>query len=133
MCAHLCVLKCWEASLRGRVADDQTSFATLRGPAAVIGHGIFIAPATTSDPGNALASRHSTTREVRLCQCCDFAAQGPQTGPYAVTLSLLKVNSPYQLVNNCKRASHGSGFTQHGHLLSCREFGDYGGGTICRS
>ena len=94
----------------------------LRGPAEVMGHGIFIAPATTSDPGNALASRHSTTREVRLCQCCDFAAQGPQTGPYAVTLSLLKVNSPYQLVNNCKRAGHGSGFMEHGHLLSCREF-----------
>jgi hypothetical protein len=84
-----------------RVADYQKSFATWRGPAEVMGYEIFIAPATPSDPGKTLASRHSTTREVRLCQCCDFAAQGHQTGPYAVTVSLLKVNSPYHLVNNC--------------------------------
>src|SRR6202020_1631967 len=116
-----------------RVADYPKSFAMLLRPAQVMGHEIFIAPAATSEPSKAPASRHSTTMEVTLCQCLDFAAQGPQTGPDAVTVSLLKVNLPYQLVNNCIRAGHASGFTEHGHLLSCREFGDYGGGTICRS
>lgn len=75
----------------------------------------------------------STTREGGLCQYCDFAAQGPQIGPYAVTVSLLKVNSPYRSVNSCERAVRTTGFIEQGHLLSCREFGDTEEENICRS
>ncbi|GKU38175.1 hypothetical protein NJB14192_01730, partial [Mycobacterium montefiorense] len=104
-----------------------------RGPGQLIGGEIFTGQLPPQPPGTAPASRLSTTTEVRPCQYYDFAAQSPQKGQNAVTVSLLKVNSPYRSVNNCERAVFGTGFTEHGHLLSGREFGDYGGGTICRS
>lgn len=122
-----------ETKLPRCVAGDNRSFAMVLGSAQVVGREIFVAPATSSDPGKTLASRHQTTREVRLCQSCDFAAQSHPIGHHAVTVSLPKVNSPYQFVNSCKRAGHASGFTEHGHLLSSESLGIMEEETICRS
>jgi hypothetical protein len=79
------------------------------------------------------ASGLSTTTEVRLCQCCDFAAQAHPNGHYAVTVSLLKVNSPCCSVNNCERAVRGPGLREYGHLLSSEGLGIMEEEQLCRS